>query len=110
MPGTRPRVVRSMRSIVKPSPSCTIDTFASVLALALPPIVGELHASVRQAAAVLGVYALALAIALPPAAALRRALGAGRAGAAGFALMALASVGCALAGSVTLLLVFRALQ
>jgi MFS family permease len=83
---------------------------ASVVALALPPIVSELHASVRQAAAVLGVYALALAVALPPAAALRRAIGPGRAGAAGLALMALASVGCALAGSVTALLVFRALQ
>jgi MFS family permease len=83
---------------------------ASVVALALPPIVGELNASVRQAAAVLGAYALALGVSLPGALWLRRRVGAHACGAAGFALMAAASVGCALAGSVGVLLVFRALQ
>lgn len=83
---------------------------ASVVALALPPIVGELHASVRQAAAVLGSYALALALALPLGMVLRRALGDRAIGVGGLALMAAASVGCALAGSVGVLLAFRALQ
>ena len=38
---------------------------ASVVTLALPPVIAELDASVEQAAAVLGVYTLVLAVALP---------------------------------------------
>ena len=38
---------------------------ASVVTLALPPVIAELDASVEQAAAVLGVYTFVLAVALP---------------------------------------------
>ena len=38
---------------------------ASVVTLALPPVIAELDASIEQAAAVLGVYTLVLALALP---------------------------------------------
>ncbi len=79
---------------------------ASVVTLALPPIIAELDASVEQAAAVLGVYTLVLALALPAAALVRhRALAP-----AGAVLFALASLGCGLAGSIELLLVFRGVQ
>jgi len=79
---------------------------ASVVTLGLPPIIAELDASVEQAAAVLGVYTLVLALALPAAAAVRhRALAP-----VGAVLFALASLGCGLAGSIGLLLVFRGAQ
>jgi hypothetical protein len=81
---------------------------ASVVTLALPPIIDELDATVQGAAAVLGSYTLVLAVALPVAAHLRvrsRALGAG-----GAALFAAASLGCAVAGSLGLLIAMRCLQ
>ncbi len=79
---------------------------ASVVTLALPPIIAELDASVEQAAAVLGVYTAVLAVALPlvtrppPR---RLALG-------GAVVFALASAGCGLADTVTELLVLRGAQ
>ena len=79
---------------------------ASIVALALPPILVEMDTTITGVAAIIGVYALVLALAILPAA----RLGAGRAGPAGMALFALASAGCAVAGSLELLLVFRALQ
>ncbi|MGH2948468.1 MAG: hypothetical protein ACRDPC_19785, partial [Solirubrobacteraceae bacterium] len=48
---------------------------ASIVTLALPPILGELDVSVEGVAAVLGSYTLALALALPAAAWLRRRVG-----------------------------------
>jgi hypothetical protein len=81
---------------------------ASVVTLALPPIIDELDASVEGAAAVLGVYTLVLAVALPAVARLRagpRAVGAG-----GGALFAAASLGCGLSGALTPLLLWRGLQ
>ncbi|HET8756757.1 MAG TPA: MFS transporter [Solirubrobacteraceae bacterium] len=81
---------------------------ASIVTLALPPIIDELDASVEGAAAVLGVYTLVLAVALPFVPRLRvppRRLAAG-----GLGLFAAASLGCGLAGSLELLLVLRALQ
>jgi Major Facilitator Superfamily len=79
---------------------------ASVVILALPPILLELHTSVEGVAAVIGVYTAVLAVALPISAALH-----GRAtGAAGSLLFAAASIGCASANSLELLLVMRALQ
>lgn len=79
---------------------------ASIVALALPPILVELDTTITGAAAVVGVYALVLALAILPAA----RLDPGRAGVWGLALFAAASLGCAVAGSLGLLLVFRALQ
>jgi hypothetical protein len=81
---------------------------ASVVTLALPPIIAELGATVEGAAAVLGSYTLVLTVALPAAARLRagsRAVGAG-----GAALFAAASLGCAAAGSLGALIAFRCVQ
>jgi len=81
---------------------------ASVVTLALPPIIDELDATVQGAAAVLGSYTLVLAVALPVAAHLRvrsRTLGA-----AGAAVFAAASLGCAVAGSLGVLIAMRCLQ
>jgi len=83
---------------------------ASVVTLALPPVIDELGASVEQAAAVLGVYTLVLALALPVAAALRRAWGDRVLGAGGALLFAAASLGCGLAGSLGVLLALRGVQ
>src|SRR4051794_1945321 len=83
---------------------------ASVVALALPALLRELDTTVEGVAAVLGVYVLVLALTLIPAAAFERRHGAARVGAVGLALMTLASVLCAVAGSLPVLLVGRALQ
>ena len=76
---------------------------ASIVALALPPILVEMDTTISGVAAIVGVYALVLALAILPARRLRP-------GPAGLWVFAAASVGCAIAGSLWLLLVFRALQ
>jgi len=83
---------------------------ASVVALALPALLRELDTTVEGVAAVLGVYVLVLAAALPVAGELERRHGAARVGAAGLALMAGASLVCAAAGSLGVLLAGRAVQ
>jgi len=82
----------------------------SIVTLGLPQILGDLDTTVEGVAAVIGVYTLVLALALLP---LERA--AGRVsvrviGAGGLALMAAASVLCALSDDLTTLLIGRALQ
>jgi Major Facilitator Superfamily len=79
---------------------------AAVVTLALPPILLELDTTVEGVAAVIAVYTAVLAVALPLAAALH---GRGT-GAAGALLFAAASIGCASADSLELLLAMRALQ
>jgi hypothetical protein len=82
----------------------------SIVTLALPDLLRDLDTTVEGVAAVIGVYVLVLAVALVP---LERAAAASsiRAiGAAGFALLALASVVCAVAGSLPVLLVGRGAQ
>jgi MFS family permease len=81
---------------------------ASIVTLALPPIIDELDASVEGAAAVLGVYTLVLAVALPPAAWL--SVRPQTLGFFGGLLFFGASLGCGLAGSLDVLLALRALQ
>jgi len=76
---------------------------ASIVALALPPILVEMDTTITGVAAVIGVYALVLAVSIWPAAHVR-------VGPWGFALFALASLGCGVAGSLEVLLGFRALQ
>jgi MFS transporter len=83
---------------------------ASIVALALPPLLRELDTSIEGVAAVLGVYVLVLALALPGAAVLERRHGAARVGAAGLGLFAAAAVLCAAANSLPVLLVGRGLQ
>jgi MFS family permease len=83
---------------------------ASIVALALPPILVEMDTTITGVAAIVGVYALVLAAAILPAGAAVRRYGPGRAGAAGFALFAAASLACAAAPALAPLLAFRALQ
>ena len=83
---------------------------ASIVTLALPPVIAELGASVEGAAAVLGVYTLALALALPVAAWLRRAVGDRPLTAGGALIFAGASLGCGLANTLDALLALRAVQ
>ena len=78
---------------------------ASIVTLALPPVIGELDASVEGAAAVLGVYTLVLAVALPLVRGSARVLACG-----GSLLFGLASLGCGLADPLTPLLVLRGVQ
>jgi MFS family permease len=79
---------------------------ASIVALALPPILSEMDTTITGVAAVVGVYALVLALGILPAARFEPR----QAGFWGLVLFALASLGCGFAGSLELLLVFRALQ
>ena len=83
---------------------------ASIVTLALPRLLTELHATVEGVAAVIGVYTVVLAAALLPAERLRQNHGSRKLGAAALALFAAACVGCAAAGSLELLLALRALQ
>ena len=70
---------------------------ASIVALALPPILVEMDTTITGVAAIIGVYALVLALSIWPAAHVR-------VGPWGFALFALASLGCGVAGSLEVLL------
>src|SRR5690242_1151100 len=76
---------------------------ASIVALALPPILVEFDTTISGAAAIVGVYALVLAACIWPARALRP-------GPAGLLLFAAASIGCAVAPNLWVMLGFRALQ
>jgi MFS family permease len=79
---------------------------AAIVTLALPPLLLELDTSVEGVAAVIGVYTAVLAVGLPLSAALH-----GRwTGPAGALLFGAASIGCASADSLELLLATRALQ
>jgi MFS family permease len=83
---------------------------ASIVTLALPEILRELDTTVEGVAAVIGVYTIVLAAVLVPAERLSRRYGARLVAAVGFAIFALSSVACALAGSLVVLLVARGVQ
>ena len=83
---------------------------ASVVTLALPPMLIDLDTTVEGVAAVIGVYTLVLALALPGAAWLRRRVGDRTLGAGGFAVFAVAGALCATPESLAPMLAFRALQ
>jgi hypothetical protein len=83
---------------------------ASVVTLALPDLLVDLHTTVEGVAAVIGVYTVVLAAGLIPAERAMRGIGAPRTGAAGLALFAVATLGCAAANSLALLLAARAVQ
>src|SRR4051812_40572458 len=83
---------------------------ASVVTLALPPLLHELDTTVEGVAAVIGVYTLVVAAALIPAEMLRRRAGTATLGFAGFALFAAAGIGCGVAPDLTTLLIARAFQ
>jgi hypothetical protein len=82
----------------------------SIVTLGLPQILADLDTTVEGVAAVIGVYTVVLAVALLP---LERAAGAvslRAIGAGGLALMAVASLVCAAAGDLPVLLAGRAAQ
>ena len=83
---------------------------ASIVTLALPPMLTDLGTSVEGVAAVIGVYTVVLAAALPGAAWLRRRIGDRQLGAAGLALFAAAGALAATPESLAPMLAFRALQ
>src|SRR4051812_46638583 len=83
---------------------------ASIVALALPPLLTAMDTTITGVAAVVGVYALVLAVAIVPCERLARRGDPDRLGALGLAVFAAASVGCAAAPSLPVLLLFRALQ
>ena len=82
----------------------------SIVTLALPQLLDQLHTTVQGVAAVLWVYCAVLAVALPVADRLRRRWGSRTVGVGGLVLFGAASLGCAAAGSLPVLLVLRAAQ
>ena len=82
----------------------------SIVTLALPALFVELGITVEGLAAVIGVYTLVLAVALLPVEHLRRRIGSAEVGVAGMLLFAAASTLCAVADSLTVLLIGRAIQ
>src|SRR5829696_6900237 len=83
---------------------------ASVVTLALPPMLEDLDTTVEGVAAVIGVYTLALAVLLPVAAWLRRRVPDPLLGAVGFGLFAVCGVLCSLPEQLSAMLALRALQ
>ena len=83
---------------------------ASVVTLALPPMLVDLDTTVEGVAAVIGVYTLVLAFALPAAAWLRGRVSDRTLGVAGFGLFAVAGALCATPETIGSMLVFRAVQ
>jgi MFS family permease len=82
----------------------------SIVTLALPELLRELGTSVEGVAAVLGVYCAVVAVALPIVVRARERWGSRRIGVCGLLLFAAASLGCATAHSLPVLLSMRAVQ
>jgi predicted MFS family arabinose efflux permease len=82
----------------------------SIVTLALPELLRELGTSVEGVAAVLGVYCAVVAVALPVVVRVRERWGSRRIGVGGLLLFAAASLGCATAHSLPVLLSMRAAQ
>lgn len=83
---------------------------AAIVTLALPDLLVELDTTVEGVAAVIAIYTATLAIVPIPAAALATRIGGRAVAVGGFALFTVASLLCAVADSLTVLLVARALQ
>jgi MFS family permease len=83
---------------------------ASIVVLALPPILADLDASVETVGAVIGVYTLALGLAAYAVTRWRGRPGAQQLGWVGMLGFAAASAGAGLAPSIALLIGLRALQ
>jgi predicted MFS family arabinose efflux permease len=83
---------------------------ASIVVLALPPILTELDASVEGVAAVIGAYTLGLGLALMAAGGWTRGLGAARMAWTAMLAFAAASTACGLAQSMALLIALRGIQ
>src|SRR5205809_1038031 len=83
---------------------------ATIVTLALPNLLVDLHTTVYGVAAVLGVYTAALACSALPAPLLVERVGFVRTGLVALCAFSLASLVCALAGGLPLLLVARGVQ
>jgi predicted MFS family arabinose efflux permease len=83
---------------------------ASIVTLALPDLLQELHTTVEGVAAVIGIYTVVLAIALVPFERAATHLSIRAVGAGGFALFAVAGAACAGADDLTGLLIARFAQ
>jgi MFS family permease len=83
---------------------------ATIVTLALPDLLVDLDTTVYGVAAVLAVYTLALGAAAIPAARLVRRRGGHQVALVGLCLFSLASLACAAAGGIALLLAARAVQ
>src|SRR5215218_5911613 len=83
---------------------------ASVVTLALPPMLDDLDTTVEGVAAVIGVYTVVLAALLPLTSRLRGRWSDAALGAAGFGVFALAGTLCSLPDDLVAMLAFRALQ
>jgi len=83
---------------------------ASVVTLALPPMLVDLDTTVEGVAAVIGVYTLVLAVALPGAAWLQGRVSERTLGVAGFGLFAVAGALCATPDAIGSMLAFRVIQ
>src|SRR5689334_11599918 len=90
----------SLRTAVLALAAGLVLADASVVTLALPQLLTELDTTVEGVAAVIGVYTVVLAIALVPLERVAARRGPHLVGAGGFALFALASLGCSLADSL----------
>ncbi len=99
-----------MPAAVLPLAAALVLADGPLVTLALPDLVHDLHTSVEGVAAVLAVYIAVLAVAVLAAGLLVRARSARRLGALGFAVMAVASIACAVSGSLAPLLIGRAAQ
>ena len=83
---------------------------ATIVTLALPNLLVDLHTTVYGVASVLGVYTAALACTALPAPLIVERLGFTRTGIGALCAFSLASLACAVAGGVPLLLVARGVQ
>ena len=83
---------------------------ASVVTLALPPMLVDLDTTVEGVASVIGVYTLVLAAGMPLAALVRRRVGDRALAAGGFTVFAVAGALCAAPETLGPLLAFRVLQ
>src|SRR3954447_25842048 len=117
-PALRRRARRSSRDTVRVRPRSALLALAagvaladgSIVTLGLPGILEDLDTTVEGVAAVIGVYTVVLALALLPLERAASAFSVRAIGAGGLALMAVASVVCAVAGDLTVLLVARGAQ
>jgi MFS transporter, DHA2 family, multidrug resistance protein len=103
-----PQRYRSMAVIVLGISMAVLD--GSIVNLALPGIVRDLHAEAATAVWVVTAYQVATLVLLLPCAMLGDLIGHRRVYLSGLFLFTAASLGCAFSGSLTLLVVARALQ
>lgn len=83
---------------------------ASIVTLALPELLTDLHTTIEGVAAVIGVYTVVLCVALIPSWHLAQRFGYRTVGAIGFGIFAAASVVCARSDTLELLLIGRGIQ